>query len=250
MEQEIIKDTSSDKRIPEIFEETVDDQVKKLKSEMSREAIKEELITAFYKKNQSLGVSPVLFAIQKKARIEEITSILKDTNSKETDEGFTPLQLATLENNVHALKVMLREAETDVNNCSKRGTALHLAVQEGKKQATEVLMALKGKLDIPDLRGICPMDLSPNREFQEFIDQKKMEMHYYEELKEKKLGLVFGKIRMARLIPGTLNSYYIVLNPFDGEMSRYRKPGEGQPLKLRYTISRNSLPGTHQIERP
>jgi len=80
------------------------------------------------------------------------------TINEKKDDGFTALHIASVNNHVKVIKLLLKQGKADINvQTNKFQTSLHLAVQEQDLEVVKMLVEEGANLDIRDVEGDSPM---------------------------------------------------------------------------------------------
>ena len=79
-----------------------------------------------------------------------------------TIDHYTPLQLSVLHHSSEITTLLLEQPNFDINQTTKHGSALHLAVRNQDVKSVELLLQNNAELDVVDSDGKYPIDPCQN----------------------------------------------------------------------------------------
>lgn len=81
-----------------------------------------------------------------------------------TIDGYTPLQLAVQHHSPEIMKLLIDQKKIDVNQATKRGTALHLAVMNEDRRCVEILLQNDADIETLNPEGQTALEICKNKE--------------------------------------------------------------------------------------
>jgi hypothetical protein len=255
--QSALKKSMSDVPVDTIIDEVKNGNMEKISvllelSKKDREDVRDLLNTS-----SKGGWTPLHYAIYygKTVILKDFIEKGANVNAK-TDEGWTPLILAIHLKNVETVKLLLKTPTIDLNQVTSQGSAVHVAAKAGIPEIITMLVRAGCDTLIKDTEGRTVFDLELEEDIQGLLLKTSNGKQSIEE-EEKNPSIlqqspqangaakVDGKGASTRpmkppILKGlvfktgdlkiTLNKRYLVVNPDEGTLVRYKSPQE-YPLK-------------------
>lgn len=180
--------------------------------------------------------------------IEILIELLKlggDANLISEDE-WTPLQLAAHKNHIEIAKILLNSEKIEIDRVTRRMTALHIAVKNGKSEMVALLLEKGADVRVKSEQGILAIDLVSNHQkIKEMIEYSAMRRAMLE-FSPPKPPIVRGYMYKRGDFLYQMNKRFFVLNADEGTLIRYSKK-EDCPNKPLEIIPLNSIEGVKRI---
>lgn len=175
--------------------------------------------------------------------------------NKESLEGWTPLQLALLKHQSAVVALLLGDKQLDVNQQTRKGTALHVAAREGKLPELQQLLARNANPFLASPAGQTAFDVAKNPETFQALSAHRVPPGLREaaharsqqtQLSKVPFGLK-GYLHKVGRFQIQVNYRYLVLDPVEGTLSRYaceadcpHRPIEIVPLRCIYSLKKSA----------
>ena len=170
-----------------------------------------------------------MILLNRVAILQELLANGLDVNV-ESDDGFTPVQLAILCENVEAFKMFLGHPSVLLNHVSERGTPLHTAIQNGKYEFIELLLLHGVEVSVRDLKGFTALEVCDSEETKKFVEAKIRQKDKIFKAMPPKPFLCTGYLWKTGIFFKNLRKRYMVINPDEGVIARYKTKESPKPM--------------------
>ena len=211
-------------------------RIKKGEEEFTK--MKAEFDDEFYDICDNEGWYPIHYAInyRNKAAVRHLIEN-KASLDVETKDGLTPLMLCIMKKENEIFKMIIDSNRVNIDKVTKKGTALHYAIESKNSQAMTFLLNKKADPFIPNSNQQTAIDILEDEELKEKLIKSKQEAENISGLKQKpesvrgtcfKTGNFFRNLKQRYLV---LDTNHRTLIRYKGKQDVPDKPVEIIPLK-------------------
>lgn len=114
-----------------------------------------------------------IFDVARSGTVLELNELLKNNPNcvdEISENGYSPLILATYRNNIEVAKILLKKTK-DINFLSNSGTALMAAAMRGNLEMTQLILSQKANLNLQDSAGATALMLAISTQNIEIIKE-------------------------------------------------------------------------------
>jgi len=166
--------------------------------------------------------------------LNEFIALKPNLNSL-TSDGWTSLQLAVYKNQTESVKTLLKESSLNVNEVTKKTTALHIAAKNGKTPLVTLLLEYGANPKI-EADGETPTESTTNEKIHKLLEEAIIKWDTKkQDLRPKRIPIVKGWVHKKSEHLGKMNKRFLVLNPDEGTLIHYSSK-EDYPDKPRGVI--------------
>ncbi len=183
---------------------------------------------------------------------DELLDMEVDVN-KCTSDGWLPIQLAMDLRDNYFIERLLAQLSINLNLVTSRGSPLHLAAKEGRRDYLVMLLDKDVDIQIKDNHGKTALDICTDEECITLLKKYEDKKETYNEYVKGNLPLslttiVRGVIMKAKRPFMNLKERYLLIDPFQGSMIRYENVSDF-PKKPKEITPLNNLNGLKIIEK-
>jgi len=135
---------------------------------------------------------------------------------------------------------------TEINRCTIKGTALHIAAKNGRAEFIAYLIENGSDIMQKDERKMLPFEVAVNDDVRRMIEICALKQRSSEEFKPPQPPMVCGFMYKRSEYLMKMNKRYFVMNPEEGTLLRFMKVGDF-PNKPREIIPLKEISSVKRI---
>jgi Ankyrin repeats (3 copies) len=185
-----------------------------------------------WSKKGKMGESPVhkVIMLNRITILQEMLANGLDINA-ESDDGYTPVQLAILCEKAEIFKIFLSHPTFLLNHVTEtRGTPLHTAIQNGKFEFIELLLLHGVDTTVRDKKGFTALEVCDSEDIKRFVEAKIKQKETIFKSMPPKPFLCSGYLYKTGIFFKNLRKRWLVINPDEGSISRFKTKEDAKPL--------------------